>query len=286
MNAPAKIEDGTGGEIASYGDSLLQVIAKAARDPAVDIDKMERLLQMQERVQDREAEVSFSSAFAKMQPELPAINMRGQIVHKGNVISDYAEWSDVAKAITPVLSRYGFSLSFKPTEVGGKVAVCATLRHEDGHTDSSTLSLPTDTSGAKNAVQAVGSTLTYGKRYSAILLLNIRVEGDDDDGAASGPKISHEGPRDMPFPQGPAKNKTELKAKGREVWAKIEAVKNRAELEAILEKEGKLLFQIREALPSWWYGGQRPDQSNFEGLGAIITRIQGDFDANDAMGDY
>lgn len=284
MNAPAKIDETP--PVASYGDSLLQVIAKAARDPAVDIDKMERLLQMQERVQDREAEVAFSSAFAEMQPELPAINMRGQIVHKGNVISDYAEWSDVSKAITPVLSRFGFSLSFKPDEVGGKVAVCATLRHKDGHTDSATLPLPTDTSGAKNAVQAVGSTLTYGKRYSAILLLNIRIEGDDDDGASSGPKISHEGPRDMPFPQGPAKNKTDLKAQGREVWGKIEAVKNRAELEAILEDEGSLLFQIREALPSWWHGGRRQDGANFEGLGSIITRIQQDFDANDQMEGY
>lgn len=277
MTAVAKIAKA---EVANFGASLLEVISKAARDPSVDIDKMERLLQMQERVQARDAEVVFSSAFAKMQPELPAISRNAQIVHKGQVISDYAEWSDISKAITPILARFGFSLSFKPAEMGSRVAVTAVLRHEDGHKDEATLPLPTDTSGAKNAVQAVGSTLTYGKRYAAILLLNIRVEGDsaDDDGSASGPKISHEGPRDMPFPQGPAKNKSQLKELGREAWKQIEAVKSTAELDAKLDEHEALIEQLKQALPSWWTGGER-DGNAFEGLEAIIARINCDFSA-------
>lgn len=280
MNAVAKIEDN---EAANFGASLLEVISKAARDPSVDIDKMERLLQMQERVQARGAEVVFSSAFAEMQPELPAITRNAQIVHKGQVISEYAEWSDISKAISPILAKFGFSLSFKPAEVDRRVAVTAVLRHKEGHKEEATLPLPTDSSGAKNAVQAVGSTLTYGKRYAAILLLNIRVEGDsaDDDGSASGPKITHEGPRDMPFPQGPAKNKTELKDMGREAWRQIEAVKSRADLDAKLEEHGPVIEQIKQVLPSWWTGGER-DGNAFEGLGAIIARIECDFAACDA----
>ena len=49
MNAVAKKE--IGGEVAEYTGGLLDVIARAARDPNVDIDKMERLIAMQERVQ-------------------------------------------------------------------------------------------------------------------------------------------------------------------------------------------------------------------------------------------
>ena len=113
MKAVAKTET-TGTAVADYGASLMQVIAKAASDPNVDIDKMERLLQMQERVQDRSAEVAFSEAFADMQPELPSISHNGQIVHKGNVISEFSDWPNINKVVTPVLSKHGFSLSFKP----------------------------------------------------------------------------------------------------------------------------------------------------------------------------
>ena len=38
----------------------------------------------------------------------------------------------------------------------------------------------------KNAVQAIGSSVSYGKRYTASLLLNLTTRGEDDDGTAAG----------------------------------------------------------------------------------------------------
>lgn len=268
------------GAVQDYGGGLMEVIARAARDPSVDIDKMERLIAMQERVQARDAEVAFSEAFAALQPELPAITKGGQIVHKGQIISEFAEWEDINKAITPVLSKHGFSLSFKPCDVGGKVAVTAILRHRLGFKDEATLPLPTDTSGAKNAVQGVGSTLTYGKRYTAVLLLNITTEGDDDDGSAAAPKNQHIAPSDRPFPQGPARNKSDLKVQARAVWRDIEAVSDIGSLNDILEKGHALLEQMKEALPDWWTGGQGPNGS-YEGLDHVITRVKRDLSAAD-----
>ena len=43
-----------------------------------------------------------------------------------------------------------------------------------------------DSTGSKNAVQAVGSSTSYGKRYTAMALLNITTGGEDDDGTAAG----------------------------------------------------------------------------------------------------
>ncbi len=60
------------------------------------------------------------------------------------------------------------------------------LRHEAGHKEEATLELPVDTTGDKNAVQAVGSTMSYGQRYVARMLLNLTSRGDDDDGFAAG----------------------------------------------------------------------------------------------------
>src|SRR5688572_8868949 len=94
--------------------TVLQVIERAASNSQVDIDKLERLLQMRERMQAQEAKASYSSALAAMQPELPVIQERGSIKNnQGGVMSKYALWEDIVGVITPIMSRHGFALSFR-----------------------------------------------------------------------------------------------------------------------------------------------------------------------------
>jgi hypothetical protein len=274
-------------EPAEFNTSLLAIISQAARDPAVDIDKMERLLQMQERVERRQAEVAFAEAFSELQPNLPAITMNGEIVHKGQVISQFSDWPNINKVVTPILAQHGFSLSFKPAKaaVPGQTAVTAILRHRQGHSDEATLDLPTDTSGAKNAVQGVGSSLTYAKRYAGVLILNLSIEGEDDDGSSAAPKVQHAAPRDLPFPQGPAKNKTELKTRCREMWRDIEGCGDLGSFNSLLDEHATLLTQMKEALPDWWTGGTRAGET-FEGLDHVIARVRRDLNAAENAANY
>ena len=185
---PAIVKTETGlPETVDYGGGLLDVIARAARDPSVDIDKMERLIAMQERVQDRAATIAFNSALADLQPKLPIISERGGIKDRaGNVQSTYALWEDVNEAIRPLLAEHGFALRFKVDRNADQISVTGILSHRDGKSEETTLALPTDTSGSKNAVQAVGSSTSYGKRYTAFALLNITSTGEDDDGRKGG----------------------------------------------------------------------------------------------------
>jgi hypothetical protein len=44
------------------------------------------------------------------------------------------------------------------------------------------MELPFDNSGSKNTVQAIGSSVSYGKRYVLCMLLNISTGGEDNDG--------------------------------------------------------------------------------------------------------
>lgn len=270
MGTVAKIEESQTA-VASYERGLLDVIARAASDPTVDMDKMERLLAMQERVQERNAEIAFSEAFAAMQPELPTIKKNGVIAHNGKAISDFAEWSDINKAISPILAKHGFSLSFKPSMDDGKPGVTAILRHASGHKDEATLPLPLDASGAKNAVQAVGSSLTYGKRYAAVLILNITVEGDDDDGSAAAPKSVVQAPRDKPFPIGPARNKTDCKDMARRLGLELQEIGDGDQLVPWLALNDQAFKQIEEAddqgfLKDWWHGNR-----DYRGLGMLIS---------------
>lgn len=167
--------------------AIIQVIERAAANPNVDIDKMERLLEMQERIMARNAKNAFASAFATMQPELPVIKERGGITDRsGNVQSRYALWEDMNEAIRPALAKHGFSLSFRTGYEGDKIVVTGVLLHREGHSEETTMHLPLDMSGSKNAVQGVGSSTSYGKRYTAQALLNLTSGGEDDDGKAAG----------------------------------------------------------------------------------------------------
>jgi len=189
MNAVAeRIEQNSPVAPANESAALISIISRAASDPNVDIDKMERLLQMQERIMDRNAKAAFTAALAEMQPELPIITERGEIKHGDNkpVQSRYALWEDINEAIRPILHHHGFALSFRTGSEEGKIVVTAVLSHRDGHSEETTIHLPADQSGSKNAVQAVGSSTSYGKRYTALSLLNITTRGQDDDGKAAG----------------------------------------------------------------------------------------------------
>jgi hypothetical protein len=144
--------------------AILSVIERAARDPAVDIDKMERLMAMHERMLARQAKAAYSAALAELQPKLPVVSERGGITNSaGKVQSTYALWEDVVTAITPMLSAHGFALSFRVGRDGDRQTVTGILSHRDGHSEETTLSLPLDMSGSKNAVQGVGSTVSGGE---------------------------------------------------------------------------------------------------------------------------
>src|SRR5688572_6632614 len=84
--------------------SMLAVIARAAADPACDLDKMERLMAMHERMQSRQAQAEFSDALASMQADLPSIGERGDAAGRYK----FALWEDINAAIKPILQRHGF----------------------------------------------------------------------------------------------------------------------------------------------------------------------------------
>lgn len=163
--------------------AIIQVIERAAMNPDVDIDKMERLLQMQERVMERQASMDFSAAMAAMQTEMPSIAERGT-AHNNK---SYATLEDIVDTVRPVMQKYGFAVSFRVKTLERGIEITGVLMHKGGHREETTMLLPADTSGNKNAVQAFGSSTSYGKRYVLCALLNITTRGEDDDGNAAAP---------------------------------------------------------------------------------------------------
>lgn len=166
-------------------DPMVSMIERVAMDPNADLAKLERMLELKERHDAQQAKQAFAAAFARASAQFPDIPMNGKNEHTKK---PYALLKDIIKHTRPVLADHGLSLSFS-TEVNEKeVIVTAELSHEGGHTKRNSLPLPRDAGAGRNAVQAVGSSQTYGQRYTAqaILGLSLGEDTEDDGGTTSG----------------------------------------------------------------------------------------------------
>lgn len=171
---------------------------RLAKDPDVSVEKLRELVALQEHVMARQAEEAFWVAFAAMQGELPTINEDGAIVVDSVVRSRYSTNEAIQEAIRPILQKHGFSLSFRnETKDANVVRVTGILAHRLGHKERDTFESKPDDGGKMNSIQRIGSTRSYGARYTTISLLNIvsRAKADrDDDGEAAGQKEAPQPP--------------------------------------------------------------------------------------------
>ena len=168
--------------------SLLNIIAHAAENPNVDVTKLSALLDMQERVLAKGAEAAFNQALVQMNTDQLRVKKNGTVdLGAGKGSYKFAKWEDMDRVIRPIMQREGFTLSFDSTaKEGGGITVTGTLLHSAGHSRKASIPLALDTGAGRNNLQAMGSSLAYGKRYVTEMLLNIVREDDDDDAVRGG----------------------------------------------------------------------------------------------------
>jgi hypothetical protein len=173
--------------VASESDAII----KAAMDPNVDTAKLSALIDMRERVMKIQAKAAFDAAFAMMQADIPEIDERGKLIVKGTLRSTYARLEDIHAAIKPVLKEHGFAMRHRtewPTDRPNLIRIVGILSHRDGHSEESTFEAPLDKSEYRTDIQSMGSTVSYGRRYTTLDLLNITTRGLDDDARPRQPK--------------------------------------------------------------------------------------------------
>lgn len=178
----------------SLPSTSVDMFERLARDPNVPVEKLERLIALQERVLAREAKMAFDEAFAAMQAELPVVPR----TRKGDKWM-YAPFEEIIPLVRPILQKHGFSLSYETQWPEGTkdILIVGHLTHRQGHERTTEFRAEADKSGSKNAVQAQGSTVQYGRRYTTLDLLGLAT-GDDDDGKGS----EKAGKPDVVAPQG------------------------------------------------------------------------------------
>lgn len=177
-------------EIPNRQPTVMDIVARAAADPNVDVDRLERLIALSERTQTRESEQAFNAAMNEAQAAMRPIAADAS---NPQTRSKYASYAALDKALRPIYSKHGFSVSFDTADGAPPdyVRVVCKVGHSAGRTEHPHLDMPADGKGAKGSdvmtkTHAVGSAITYGKRYLLGMIFNIAVGEDDDGNAASG----------------------------------------------------------------------------------------------------
>ena len=164
----------------SFGDVMMQILS----NKDIPADKLDVVLRHNaENIQRQQLE-AFNIAFANMAPDMPKIEKRGKvelITKDGKELGRYnfARWEDIDAVVRPILHRHGFGLSFTTSPSANGPVVTAELTYA-GHSKTASINLPPDAGPGRNSLQAVGGSISYGKRYTAIPLLNIVTHEDDD----------------------------------------------------------------------------------------------------------
>lgn len=166
--------------------ALISMIERAARDPQVDIDKMERLFQMHERIEQRRSISAFNAAMAAAQAELKPVvrNLENKQTN-----SQYADLAAISESADPIIHKHGLATicsEFKSAEPNC-IGIRCEVAHAHGYSKTYDFNIPLDGTGLKGnpnktATHAYASTVTYGRRYAKLSVFDIATKGADTDG--------------------------------------------------------------------------------------------------------
>jgi hypothetical protein len=157
----------------------------AAIAGGADLDKLEKLMLLQERFEANEAKKAYVSAMAAFKADPPRIEKTKQVkfsTSKGTTEYKHALLADAAAIINTALSRHGLSAGWTTSQADKLITVTCKITHAMGHSEQTSLVAAPDDSGGKNGIQAIGSTVSYLERYTLFSLTGLASHDMDDDG--------------------------------------------------------------------------------------------------------
>lgn len=186
------------GEIATVTQSAaltpMELMDKALSSGA-GVDTLGKLMELQERWEQNQAKKAFDEAIAAAKAEIGPIKKNRHVgydskkAEAGRTEYSHEDFAEIAKQINPILATHGLSYRFRTASPpDAAVTVTCIISHRMGYSEENSLQAPRDTSGSKNPIQAIGSTVTYLQRYTLKAALGLAAENDDD-GQQSGAPI-------------------------------------------------------------------------------------------------
>jgi hypothetical protein len=192
MSELQKIEQGN---IQPVQQTPMQMVSMAV-EKGMDVATIKGLMDLQERWEANEAKKAFSEAMTAFKKTPVNIEKTKQVTFEnrtGDATSySHATLENVSGMIGAALAEHGLKHSWSTSQADGMVAVTCTISHQLGHSESVTLSAPPDTSGKKNSIQQIASTVTYLERYTLLAATGTAVKDQDNDGGLPAAGMSEE----------------------------------------------------------------------------------------------
>lgn len=165
--------------------SLLALLHGVMSDPSASIERLNSAFDFYQRMEAAQARKAFEAAMADAKAEFEPIVKRHLVdyVNKDGKRTTYKheDLADVSAAVDPVLAKHGLSTRYRTTSNLNEPITCTCIvAHRDGHFEETTLSAGADTSGGKNSIQGISSTLTYLQRMTKKAALGLAAGRDDD----------------------------------------------------------------------------------------------------------
>ncbi len=156
-----------------------------------NVAALEKVIDLYERMETRNAEKQFNAAFVALQAELPVIVASTPILNRGK----YERFEDVSRVVNPLLFKHGFTVSFSMTADGNRITETCQLKHVGGHSQANSFSVRVG-GKADSETQADCKAATTAKRNALLNCLNIVIRQDvlseENDDTQDGAPISWE----------------------------------------------------------------------------------------------
>lgn len=152
------------------------------------VEQLEKLMELQERWEARQAKQAYFSALASFQAEMPVIEKKKCVYYQSRKPGvppteyKYAPLDDIMFQIRSLLDKNGLSVRWEQTQDEALIKVTCIVTHIQGHSERVVLSGIPDQSGNKNNIQSTASTVTYLRRYTVTGALGIATADEDFDG--------------------------------------------------------------------------------------------------------
>lgn len=177
----------------SETSGYMQIMQQIATNPTLqNVEVLERLMAAQEKWEKKQAEKAFDVAYMALQRVLPTFKKTHGVYYpvdknkpdgEQKLAFKFVKKDAMDRMLPPLLDQYGFTLSYDCENSERGTVYIAILKHIEGHIKTArTPPFPLDTSGGKNNLQGGGSAMSYGQRYSAKFVLDLKFADEDDDG--------------------------------------------------------------------------------------------------------
>jgi len=172
-------------------DGSMSPLVQAAMNGSLDTEKLKELLAIQKEYEANEAKKAYHKAVSAFKAS-PVIVTKDKFNNQYK--SYYTSIENMVNTVNKELSKFNLSAHWEVNQED-EIRVTCILSHELGYSERSSMKGPPDTSGAKNQLQQIKSTVTYLKlaTYEAVTgIASSLVNVSDDANSATVKTITKE----------------------------------------------------------------------------------------------